>query len=270
MKALKSHKMHFFNTVESGEIMRQRSDSFFNKKELASFAGLVVGFVTSSYSTGVGVISTAGVFATPMLPILVGSLLGLLPAQMMHTHLAAKYDVIFRNSPNMNAFCHFTIRATTAVVGILLGLIVTSLMVNLAINPFVLPALVAGGISAAIIIGLYAYAYSVLRPAMQKRDYERLAESLQQQLSQRIDAIPNKVTIAIETDGSRPNLDDLRSMVLQWRYFGRVREELVIRLTDKDKVMGILIAKSGVISINGESTDYGREILRTTGVNLAM
>ena len=260
--------------------MRQLSESFFNKKEVASFAGFAVGNLTSSLSTGV--ISTTFVFATPMFPIVVGSLLGLLPAQMIHKNLAAKYDEIFRNSPNMNAFCHFTIRATTAVVGILLGLIVTSLMVNLAINPFVLPALVAGGISAAIIIGLYAYVYSVLCPTTQRRDYERLAESLQQQLSQQIDDIPNKVTIAIEIDGSKPNLNelrdlnDLRGMVLQAQYHSlshshsRVRLELVIRLTDKDKVMGILIAKSGVISINGESTDYGREILRTTGVNLAM
>lgn len=239
--------------------MRQRSESFFNKKEVASFAGLAVGFVTSSYSTGV--ISTTGVFATPILPIVVGSLLGLLPANVIHKHLAAKYDEIFRNSPNTNAFCHFTIRATTAVVGILLGLIVTSLMVNLAINPFVLPALVAGGISAAIIVGLYAYAYSVLRPAIRRISLECVAEIRMQQ----IDAIPNKVTIAIEIDDSKFDFVDLRSKVLRTINPSSAKQTLEIRLEDKDTVMGILKAKPGVICIDDEITDYGREIARTNG-----
>ncbi|MBP6919096.1 MAG: hypothetical protein KBB94_09285 [Legionellaceae bacterium] len=243
--------------------MRQRSESFFNKKEVASFAGLAVGFVTSSYSTGV--ISTTGVFATPILPIVVGSLLGLLPANVIHKHLAAKYDEIFRNSPNTNAFCHFTIRATTAVVGILLGLIVTSLMVNLAINPFVLPALVAGGISAAIIIGLYAYAYSVLRPAMRRTGLDGLAETIEQQ----IDDMPNSVTITIETDGSELDEDDLRGLISLTKYSGRGgrKQELDISLSNKDKVIEILKAKKGVICVESEITDYGREIAGTTVMN---
>ncbi|NDH68855.1 MAG: hypothetical protein EBY22_13310, partial [Gammaproteobacteria bacterium] len=190
-----------------------------------------------------------------------GGLLGLLPAQMMHTYLAAKFDRIYTESPNMNAFCHFTIRATTAVVGILLGLIVTSLMVNLAINPFVLPALVAGGISAAIIIGLYAYAYSVVLRLATRR---RLAE----QFSQQIDKMPNKVTIAIEIDDSNPNFDDLRSVVLRIRYWGGSKREFDICLKDKDTVMSILKEKIGVITIDGETTGYSREIAtRRNGVS---
>ncbi|MEI6093854.1 MAG: hypothetical protein WCR08_00085 [Gammaproteobacteria bacterium] len=242
--------------------MRRPTESFFKKKELASSAGLAVGNLISALSTGF--LSTTFVFATPMLPILVGGLLGLLPAQMMHTYLAAKFDRIYTESPNMNAFCHFTIRATTAVVGILLGLIVTSLMVNLAINPFVLPALVAGGISAAIIIGLYAYAYSVLRLATRRTSLDRLAEQLMQQ----IDEMPNKVTIAIEIDDSNPNFDDLRSVVLRTRYRGGSKQEFDICLKDKDTVMSILKEKIGVITIDGETTGYSREIAtRRNGVS---
>ncbi len=223
--------------------------SFFTKKGIASAVGGFVGLRTIFHYTG---------FATPMLPIVVGSLLGLLPAGVINKHLAAKYDKIFVDSPNTSAFCHFTIRATTAVVGILLGLIVTSLMVNLAINPFVLPALVAGGISAAIIIGLYAYAYSVLRLATQRRDLDILAETLGKQ----IDDMPNKVTIEIETDGSKLDEVDLQGLVLRTTYPGRglLKRNLEISVGNKDRVIEILNSKQGVTCVRGEITEYGREV----------
>lgn len=116
--------------VKLEKIMQARSSqSFFNRKKLVSSTGLATGFTTVFYSTGV--LSATGV--TMSLPIFVGSLLGVLPAQIIHTHLSAKYNKIFRNSPNLNAFCIFMSQATTAVVGVLLGLIVTSLMVNLTL-----------------------------------------------------------------------------------------------------------------------------------------
>jgi len=110
-------------------------------------------------------------------------------------------------------------------------------------------------------IGLYAYAYSVVLRLATRR---RLAEQLMQQ----IDEMPNKVTIAIEIDDSNPNFDDLRSVVLRIRYRGGSKREFDICLKDKDTVMSILKEKIGVITIDGETAGYSREIAtRRNGVS---
>ena len=129
-------------------------DSFFNKKQIAMSAGVAIGGTISAYSTGI--ISTTGA-VTISLPIIMGTMIGILPAALVSTHLSHVFDRLGL-TPNFNALCQFTIRATTLILGILLGLAATSLLVSLTINPFTTPALIAGGVSAGLIVGLYVYA----------------------------------------------------------------------------------------------------------------
>ncbi|MCR9191658.1 MAG: hypothetical protein NXI01_03250 [Gammaproteobacteria bacterium] len=137
--------------------MPRQSTSFFTKKEFAKSAGFSAGLVTASFTTGA--MTTAGT-AVLSAPLWIGAILGLLPAQIASAHLSAKYDRILRQSPNLNAFCQFTIRATTTALGMLIGIATASMVVGLTINPFTLPALITGGVCAGIIFGLYLYANS--------------------------------------------------------------------------------------------------------------
>ena len=139
--------------------MTNANQEFFNRQELAYSAGLPGGLLTTAYTTGI-VTSTGFVFS---LPVVMGSFLGVLSTSPITGYLSNKYHRIFADSPNLNALAQFTIRASTTMLGALIGLMVTSLLVTLPINPFAWPALVAGGVSAALIFALYWYK----RPALE-------------------------------------------------------------------------------------------------------
>lgn len=131
-------------------------NNWVDSKTLAMGTGVASGVGLTAYTTGMLTATAYGLSA----PVIVGGILGLLPTQYLAVPLHRKYGSILRNSRNLETFCHFTIRATTAMLGAWIGLAATSFLFHLTINPFTLPALITAGISASIILGLYLYASS--------------------------------------------------------------------------------------------------------------
>lgn len=137
--------------------MRTNSEAFFNKTTMATTMGRITGLACAG--SALGVTSMAVI----TLPICLGAILGLLPAELARRALSKKVSHISRD-PVFDIACNSLLAATTTLLGILIGLAVTSFLVTLTINPFTLPALIAGGVNATILLGFYLYAQNRVRP----------------------------------------------------------------------------------------------------------
>lgn len=144
---------------------QQPKPSFFETaKKLATASAELAAdsapFAASSSVALTAVLYTTGVLAAnTCLPVCVGMIIGLLPASMSEIYLQQKYlgDDIFDDKPYASAMFLFVLRASTQILGILIGLAIASMVVTLTMNPFTTPALIAGGVSATIILGLFLY-----------------------------------------------------------------------------------------------------------------
>lgn len=150
-------KSRIFEEFSQTRYQRTKPNFFNTAKKLAldtapSAAGSSVALTAVLYTTGV-------LAASACLPVCVGMIIGLLPASMSEIYLTREYpnNEIFCDKPYAEAMFSFVLRASTQILGILIGLAIASMVVTLTMNPFTTPALIAGGVSATIILGLFLY-----------------------------------------------------------------------------------------------------------------
>ena len=69
----------------------------------------------------------------------------------------------------------------------------------------------------------------------------------------------------------KPKDDDLLGLVLRTKYYDSgLKQKLEISLRNKDRVMDILKSKHGVTCVEGETTEYGRQLARKNGTISSM